>query len=120
MSKTVMVVEDESIIRLHYEQILRKAGMTIVKGTGSGELAVDMIIHSRPALVFMDINLQGQMTGIDVVEKVKESIPEQKVIYVTAYNDQETQKRVEATKPVGIFAKPLTKLAISQIISNYL
>ena len=52
----------------------------------------------------MDINLRGKMDGIEAAKRIRErfGIP---VIYLTAYDDEETRQRAGATDPVAYLVK---------------
>ncbi|GAH55098.1 unnamed protein product, partial [marine sediment metagenome] len=63
------------------------------------------IKETQPALVLMDIVLEGDMDGIEAAEHVRHrfNIP---VIYLTAYADQKTLERAKLTEPFGYIIKP--------------
>jgi DNA-binding LytR/AlgR family response regulator len=59
----------------------------------------------------MDIMLKGTMMGIQVAEKIKEtlSIP---VIFLTAYADEATLAKAKVTEPYGYIIKPFKEIDI--------
>jgi len=71
----------------------------------SGEEAIELIQEKRPDLVLMDINLQGEMDGIETATKLyKEyNLP---VIYLTAYAGESTLERAKESKPYAYILKP--------------
>ena len=64
-----------------------------------------MVVQNRPDLVLMDINIQGDIDGIETASMIKKgfSIP---VVYVTSHSDGPTLERAKATKPNGFIIKP--------------
>jgi len=102
----VMIVEDEAIAALATEMMLERLGCEICCNVSSGEEALEVLDSIRPDLLVMDVRLEGEMDGIETTEHIRRShnIP---VIYVTAYSDDTTQARAEATYPLAYLIKPL-------------
>jgi DNA-binding NtrC family response regulator len=89
MRKTrILVVDDEHLIRWSLEQNLKKQGYEILTA-GNGEDALKLVREEQPELVLLDIQLPG-MTGLEVLEKIKEFDEEIIVIMVTAHGGLET------------------------------
>jgi DNA-binding NtrC family response regulator len=89
MRKTrILVVDDEHLIRWSLEQNLKKQGYDVFTA-GSGEDAMKLVREEQPELVLLDIQLPG-MSGLDVLEKIKEFDEEIIVIMVTAHGGLET------------------------------
>ena len=104
-SSKIMVVEDESIVAMEIKGSLTDLGYTVTAIASSGEVALNKIAETQPDLVLMDINLKGDMDGVQTAEKVRENfgIP---VIYLTAYADNNTLQRAKVTEPFGYILKP--------------
>lgn len=89
MRKTkILVVDDEHLIRWSLEQNLKKQGYDVLTA-GSGEDALKITREEQPELVLLDIQLPG-MSGLEVLEKIKEIDEEIIVIMVTAHGGLET------------------------------
>ena len=84
----IMVVDDEHLIRWSLEQNLKKQGYEVVTA-GNGEDALRIVREEQPDLVLLDIQLPG-ISGMEVLEKVKEFDEETIVIMLTAYGGLET------------------------------
>lgn len=71
----------------------------------SGKEALEKVEEIDPDLILMDIMLKGDISGIDVAEKITahRDIP---IIYLTAYTDQDTLQRAKVTMPFGYILKP--------------
>jgi diguanylate cyclase (GGDEF)-like protein len=104
-NKKILVVEDESIIAEDIADSLTALGYQVTGIVYSGEEALQSAAEVRPDLVLMDVNLQGKIDGIAAAEQMRSrfQIP---VIYLTAYADENTLRRVNATKPFGCIVKP--------------
>jgi DNA-binding NtrC family response regulator len=78
----LLVVDDEHLIRWSLEQNLKKQGYEVVTA-GSGEDALRLVREEQPDLVLLDIQLPG-ISGIDVLQKIRDHDDEIIVIMVTA------------------------------------
>ena len=105
LHKSILIVEDESIIAEDMSDSLISLGYRVTDIVYSGEEAILSVAESRPDLVLMDVNLQGEIDGITAAEEIRSrfQIP---VVYLTAYADEKTLRRVNATKPFGYIVKP--------------
>jgi diguanylate cyclase (GGDEF)-like protein len=103
--KKILIVEDESIIAEDISDSLISLGYRITGMVYSGEEAIEAAAKCRPDLVLMDVNLQGEIDGITAAAEIRSrfQIP---VVYLTAYADENTLRRVSATKPFGYIVKP--------------
>ena len=103
--KKILIVEDESIIAEDISDSLISLGYRISGMVYSGEEAIEAAAKCRPDLVLMDVNLQGEIDGITAAAEIRArfQIP---VVYLTAYADENTLRRVNATKPFGYIVKP--------------
>ena len=114
--KKIMIVEDEMIIAMSYAAALINASFD-VSGLiiDTGEEAVKIIQSANPDLVLMDINLKGQIDGIDAAKQIlkKKNVP---IIFMSGNNDVETKKRALSINPAGYLNKPINLIImITQI-----
>ncbi len=111
----IIVVEDESIIALDIENMLKKYGYAVPAVLNSGEEAVKKSEEIHPDLVLMDINLKGKIDGVTAAEIIHHqlNIP---VIYLTAYSDHETLIRAMKTRPYGYIPKPIDRMELHTLI----
>ena len=113
MSKTILVVDDETSILQSLEGILTDEGFD-VSIAESGLDALGKIEEVMPDLVLLDIWMPG-LDGIETLEKIKNLYPALQVIMMSGHGNIETA--VKATK-VGAYdyiEKPLSleKLLVS-------
>jgi two-component system alkaline phosphatase synthesis response regulator PhoP len=95
MSK-VLIVDDESHIRLLLEQTLEELedrGVEILLAD-NGETALELIIQERPKIVFLDV-MMPKMNGFDVCNKVKNelSLNEVYIVLLTAKGQEFDKKK---------------------------
>jgi DNA-binding NtrC family response regulator len=85
---SVLVVDDESVIRDTLAEFLQQEGYAVT-ACGSGEDALGRAGKQRFDVVFCDINLPG-LDGIEVLERLAKVSPETSVVLITAYATVET------------------------------
>ena len=104
----ILIVEDEQLVALEMQEYLKTLGYDVPETASAGETAIDQAAALRPNLVLMDIQLSGQMDGVEAAETIyaRFEIP---VIYLTAHSDTTTLERAKLTAPFGYVIKPYSK-----------
>ena len=108
----ILVVDDEQLIRWSLEQNLKKQGYEVFSA-GSGEDALRIVREESPDLVLQDIQLPG-ISGLEVLERIKEHDEDIIVIMVTALGVLETAVKAMRLGAHDYINKPfnLDELAI--------
>ncbi len=88
MKPVVLLVDDEDTIRLFLEKTLRDEGYEALTAA-TGEEALELTRSELPDLILLDLKLPD-INGIEVLQRVKEEVPEVSVIMLTAFGDIET------------------------------
>ncbi|MEO8589676.1 MAG: response regulator [Flavobacteriales bacterium] len=112
---TILIVEDEAIVRKDIKQTVQALGYTVVGESADGEEAVELAIELRPDLVLMDIMLKGSMSGIEAALMIK-ARAELPIIFLTAYADDETLSRAKIAQPYGYILKPFKAVDVHTAI----
>ncbi|MCD6378974.1 sigma-54-dependent Fis family transcriptional regulator [bacterium] len=84
----VLLVDDESTIRLFLEKTLKDDGYETFTAA-DGEEALRIVEKELPDLVLLDLKLPG-INGLEVLDRVKKDYPEICIIMLTAFGDIET------------------------------
>jgi len=108
----LLVVDDESDVQFLFQQKFRKeikAGEMQIKyalnGTSALEL-IDSIDNKSDYLILTDINMP-EMSGIELLKKIKAKYPELKVFMITAYGDEQNFNMAKNLGADDYFTKPL-------------
>ena len=112
----VLIVDDETIMRNFLAETLRRKGMEVFAAE-NGKTALKLFKEKSFDLVISDLNMPD-MTGIDVLRKVKEKSPETVFIIITAFGSIENT--VEAMK-LGAFnylIKPFSPDTIEAVLDK--
>ncbi|MBU1079608.1 MAG: response regulator, partial [Spirochaetes bacterium] len=119
---SVLIVEDENVVALDIRFRLEGYGYVVCGVVATGDLAVSEALSRVPDLVLMDIQLKGPMDGIRAAELIRaeSDIP---IVFVTAFTDDDTLKRVMATGAYGYVVKPYhereLKITIELAVSKH-
>ncbi|MEH7265335.1 response regulator, partial [Priestia megaterium] len=99
MTKRIMIVEDESIVRLDLSMMLSDNGYEIVGEAGDGEKAVELAFALKPDLIIMDIKMP-KLNGLKASEIIsnKYNIP---ILLLTAYSQREFIDKAKKANIVG-------------------
>ena len=85
----IIVIDDDKLVALSLKTILESSGKINVMAMGhSGEEAVSLCREHRPDVMLMDIRMEG-MTGIEAGEKILAEFPDEKILYLTTFSDDE-------------------------------
>ena len=85
--KTVVLVEDHTILRHGLRSLLKASGYVQVVGeAGDGQSAIRCILDTAPDLVLLDLNMP-KMDGFSVVLEIKKQQPKTKILALTMHDD---------------------------------
>jgi DNA-binding response OmpR family regulator len=82
--RSVLLVEDEVLVRLSIADELRQAGLTVLEAANADEASTVLESHSqRVGLVLTDIQMPGRIDGRGLVRLVRERYADVRVIVLT-------------------------------------
>ncbi|WP_136636485.1 response regulator [Pseudooceanicola onchidii] len=112
----VMIIEDEAIIAMDLQSIVSEMGHAVTGVARTRDEAVALGKAERPDLIFADIQLADNSSGIDAVNDLLEILGDVPVIFITAY--PERLLTGEKAEPAFLITKPYSeeqvRLAASQ------
>ena len=116
----ILIVDDEPLIRESLYEILRIDGYRALMAP-TGEEALALIKDQRVDIVLTDMKLP-QMSGLDLLEKLKQIHPETAVILITGYGSIETAVQAMKQGAFDYITKPINdheiKLIIKKIVDH--
>lgn len=118
MSKSILIVEDEETLRHSLERIFSKDGFD-VDTAESAEKGLSLIEKSIYDVIISDIILPGQ-DGIELLGKVRQELPDQIFIVMTAYASLETAVKALRAGAYDYIMKPIMHEEIKQVVKNAL
>jgi len=85
----VMMVEDEPLFRdLLTRTLANEPGLEVVGIAEDGEAAIKLFKEVSPDVVLMDIELPGEIDGIDAALKIKEESPLTGIVILSVHSDR--------------------------------
>ncbi len=84
----VLIVDDEEVARISLAEILRLEGYTI-RSVSNGQAAVELLQLESFDVMVLDMKMPG-MSGIDVMRAIVDTLPDLKVIVLTAHGSMDT------------------------------
>ncbi len=113
----VLIIEDEPIIAMDLETIVRDLGHNVTGVAVTRDEAVSQARAHRPGLVLADIQLADDSSGIDAVKDIlaEFQVP---VIFITAF--PERLLTGERPEPTFLITKPFQRSTVKTAISQAL
>jgi response regulator NasT len=105
--RSVLVAEDEALIRLDLVEMLREEGYAVAGEAADGEEAVRLATELRPDLVILDVKMP-KMDGIDAASTIagKRIAP---VVILTAFSQRDLVERARDAGAMAYLVKPFAK-----------
>ncbi len=113
----VLIIEDEPIIAMDLETIVRDLGHEVTGVAVTRDEAVALAMEDRPGLVLADIQLADDSSGIDAVKDILSEF-DVPVIFITAF--PERLLTGERPEPTFLITKPFQRSTVKAAISQAL
>ncbi len=111
----ILIVEDEALIAEDIKDICELAGNLVSKICYDAHQAILAITNSTFDLAILDINLESELTGLDIAEFIGTQNIQLPYIFLTSYSDHATLDKARECKPIAYITKPFRK---EQLISS--
>jgi CheY-like chemotaxis protein len=119
-SKTILVVDDEPVIRKLVAAMVGQLGYTVLTAD-SGEHALTIFRnHGQPIeLLITDVIAPG-MSGPMLADKLAALQPNLKVLYISGYDNTHVVRKYVVEKGHALLAKPFTVEALREKMESLL
>ena len=98
---TVLVVEDEVLVRLMIADVIRSAGYEVIEAANADE-ALDVLAHTRGvSLIISDIRTPGSLDGLRLAQLVRSHYPAVHIVLTSGH-----LMNVDSVDHDGFFPKP--------------
>ncbi|GAA4059190.1 response regulator transcription factor [Amphibacillus indicireducens] len=110
----IVVVDDHDVVRKGVIAYLEtEADFQVIGEASSGEEGVEVVLKQKPDVVLMDLIMENG-NGIEATKRIKEVIPDCKVIVLTSYYDD---KQIFPVLEAGAFSYLLKTASAEEIVS---
>jgi PAS domain S-box-containing protein len=119
-TETVMLVEDEDLVRGLVRDILARQGY-IVLDAADGQSALETARRHRGPiqLLVTDVVMPG-MSGLELADSLTHERPDTRVIYISGYTDERVMRRGTPQPGTAFLQKPFTPEALLRVTREVL
>jgi PAS domain S-box-containing protein len=119
-TETILLVEDQPVVRALTTRILESAGYKVIHATdGADALAVCERHEGELHLVLTDV-VMPKVNGRELVDRLLERMPAVKVIYMSGYAGDVLAQHGIADEPMNFIAKPFDAPGLLKNVRNVL
>jgi DNA-binding response OmpR family regulator len=119
MNKRILIVDDETNVRLNFRTTLETEGYEIFEAR-SGEEAVQLLAEHTFALAILDIRMPTGMDGLELLAKMQESGIRVPAMIVTAFSDVPNAVKAMKLGAIDFLEKPLRPEELRSIVAEIL
>jgi two-component system, chemotaxis family, chemotaxis protein CheY len=117
--QTVLIADDDEIVRGLLRALLRVAGLDVVAEASGGERTLAAYRAHRPRIVCLDIDMPG-MGGLEVLSQIRAMSAETIVLLISAETTSGNLQKAIADKADGVIAKPFNTARLMSEIERAL
>jgi CheY-like chemotaxis protein len=119
-SETILLVEDEPHVReLAAEMLSRQGYRVIVAADGAEALRLARELNGRFDLLVTDV-VMPRLNGPELAGKLKESVPNLKILYVSGYTDELSACHGVSDPGAVLLSKPFSPMLLAQKVRQVL
>ena len=119
-SPTVLVVEDDVLVRLPVAEFLRDCGYRVIETSNAAEAKSVLMSREPVELVFSDVNMPGEMSGFDLVTWIRQQYPDIRIILTSGAPDMIAEAPLHNQSHELFLAKPYTCVTLEKSIKKLL
>ncbi len=116
MPLRILLVDDDPAVRRSLSETLSEEGHE-VRTSENAEEALSQVAEYAPDLILSDIRMPG-LSGIELLERVKQQAPSVDVILMTAYDDMPTVVRAMREGAFDFLVKPLQLAELQAVLDR--
>jgi len=111
----ILLVEDDPLYASQLEMLVQRMGYIPVGPSDNAFDALDLFHREKPDLLLLDIQLAGDVDGIQLAERIHQARPTP-TVFVTSMQDDHTFARAQKTQPAAFIIKPFDALQLQRTI----
>jgi DNA-binding NarL/FixJ family response regulator len=104
MTYRILLADDHTVLRDSIRRSFEAAGEQVVGEAANGEEALELALDLRPDVIVMDLTMPV-LDGIGATRRIRQELPEAKVVVLTMHDDVDATKRALEAGAVGFLTK---------------
>lgn len=102
----IMIVDDHPLVRQGMKKVIeREQDLTVISEAGSAEEAIRNISHEEPDLAIVDISLESEASGIDLIKALRDRYARIKTLVLSMHDENVYAERALRAGARGYVAK---------------
>jgi PAS domain S-box-containing protein len=119
-TETVLLVEDEDMVRKLTTELLEESGYVVLEANGGEQAAELFQAHKgRIDLLITDV-VMPKISGKEVAERLKQIHPETKVLFMSGYTDEAIVHHGIVDSHIAFIQKPFSENALTRKVRDVL
>lgn len=115
--RKVLIVEDNLIASMHLTMMLGDMGYEIIGKLTFAEDVLEFIKANEPDIIFMDIMLEGKMSGIEAALEIR-SYTDVPIIFLSALMDKVSTEDIAKVSNAKRTTKPFSDESITSVLQS--
>lgn len=116
----IAIIDDQDDIKYAIEKILKKDGHTAYGFFGDENDLIDGLKIFEVDLIILDMMLKNNLTGLDLIEKIRNSNIDVPIIMITAYTTPSNMIKASKAGIIDIIQKPFSAKDIIETVNKYI
>ncbi len=119
-SETLLVVEDEEVVRQLMVRALEALGYRVCSAASADEALAGLDREGTPpALLITDVVMPGR-SGLELTERVRARMPDLPVVWISGHADEAVARRLGTLPGVTFLEKPFSADALARLVRERL
>jgi PAS domain S-box-containing protein len=119
-SETILLVEDEAVVRGLARRILEQAGYSVVEASRGDEALRFCAEHAAEVDLLLTDVVMPEMSGKELADRLKSQYPELKMVFMSGYTDESIVHHGVLDSSVEFIQKPFTPAALVRKVRDVL
>lgn len=113
----ILIVEDEVIVSLDIQTILKDMGIAVTGVAHTVDEALASISQEQPHLVLLDISLNGEFEGVELARTINQrwGIP---VVFISGHLGDKAVKGLDELNTLGYIVKPFYPINLRETVES--
>jgi len=114
---SVFIIDDNETTREVLRMIIQGSAFQIIGEATNGTTGLERALKLKPDIICLDVTMPDS-DGLDLLQPIKQQLPQTMVLMVTASNDAETVKTAISRGAAGFIIKPFNTSTVLNTMEN--